>query len=126
MSDQHWQRGEQQVRPSWTTQLRAILSKTMRAKSRQRLSMLGEIFMPVQMIAWIFLMKMNLPDFRYPAVEFSAFKAVVRSTPRSCARSPLGTTHRSVSARTTTAPPAGRSSLVLPRTVRASKKSWRS
>ena len=73
MSDQ--QRGRQQVRPSRTTQLRAILRKTMRAKSRQRLSMLGEIFMPVQMIAWIFLMKMNLPDFRYPAVEFSAFNA---------------------------------------------------
>lgn len=74
MSEQQ-QRGEQQVRPSWTTQLRAILTKMMRAKSRQRLSMLGEIFMPVQMIAWIFLMKMNLPDFRYPAVEFSAFNA---------------------------------------------------
>ena len=108
------------VRPAWTAQLRAILRKTMRAKSRQRLSMLGEIFMPIQMIAWIFLMKMNLPDFSYPAVQFSAFN-VTDYSPFLCTSTP-GATRRSASARASTALVGGASSWASPRTRRASRR----
>eukprot|EP01046_Picozoa_sp_COSAG06_P042897 COSAG06_NODE_5539_length_3417_cov_6.462327_2_plen_381_part_00 len=71
-------------RPSFCAQLRATLRKTLRVKARQRLATLGEVLMPVQMIVWMFLMKMNLPDNTFPIAEFSPPVGINDTSPLAC------------------------------------------